>query len=267
MPVLLRRLLPAGLAAAVALAAGLAVLPSAAPGQGTDDPALNPCNDALLALKCPNLTMAPPGDLWVSRSRGGRALLHATNAIINVGKGPMEVRARRGGRGSFAKAYQVVQQRGGGEVYFPEAGWVYWKAIPGQGHYWKYYRAARFELWSLEADGTRDRMVRTGPKLSYCLRDLSRVRNYRRTPKGRVFPGCSQDHGRRSLRLGTSVGWADVYPSTYHQNWISVSGLRGCFAFVHRADPLDEFVEENEDDNIGVRNVLLPPVRGRVRGC
>jgi hypothetical protein len=262
MPVLLR-LLPVGAGAALALA----LLPSSAPSAGTPDPALNPCNDAALKLKCPNLVMGRPADLWVSRTRGGRKLLHATNAIINVGRGPMEVRGNRGRSRTFTKAYQVVQQRGGSEVYFPEAGWIYWKAIPGQGHYWKYYRAARFELWTLKADGTPDRMVRTGPKLSYCLRDLRKVRNYRRAPKGRVFPGCSQDAGRRTMRLGTSVGWADVYPSTYHENWIAVNGLRGCFAFVHRADPLDEFVEEREDDNTGVRRIRLPPVGGRVRSC
>ena len=36
------------------------------------------------------------------------------------------------------------------------------------------------------------------------------------------------------MTLGTSVGWADVYPSTYPDNWIDVTGLRGCFAVVHR---------------------------------
>jgi hypothetical protein len=263
MPVPPRRLLPVVAGAAAALA----VLPSLAPGAGTPDPSLNPCNDPLLRLKCPNLIMAPPSDLWVSRTKGGRTLLHATNAIINIGHGPMEVRADRGRSRSFAPAYQVVQQRGGGEVYFPEAGWVYWKPIPGQGHYWKYYRAARFELWTLNADGSRDKMVRAGPKLTYCLRDLRKVRSFARSPRSAVFPGCSQDARRTRMRLGTSVGWADIYPSTYHENWIPVNGLRGCFDFVHRADPLDEFVEEREDDNTGVRRIRLPPVGGRVRGC
>ena len=30
---------------------------------------------------------------------------------------------------------------------------LYFKHIPGQGHYWKWRDAARFELWSLDADG------------------------------------------------------------------------------------------------------------------
>jgi hypothetical protein len=256
------------LVCAVAVAAALAAAPAG--GQEPDgDPFLNPCDDPLLALKCPDLAMAPPADLHVQRA-GTVVRLLATNHIVNIGQGPLELLGTRDPKlPRFAKATQVVQTRSGNPVYFPESGWIYFKAIPGQGHYWKYYRAARFELWSLNADGTRAQMVRTGPKLSYCFRDLRRVRSYARTPRGRVYPACSQSSGRRALRLGVSPGWADIYPSTYHENWISVTGLRGCFAFVHRADPLGELIEEREDNNVGVRMIRLPPRGGGVapRGC
>jgi len=250
---------------AIALVAAL-LTAAAAGGEGTP---INPCDDPQLALKCPNLRMAPPSDLHVQRAGHGRVRLLATNHIVNVGQGPLELRADRTSDPRYAKAFQVVYDRRHRPVYFPEAGYVYWKAIPGQGHYWKYYRAARFELWTLKPDGTRDAMIRTGPKLSYCLRDLKRVRSYARTPRGRVYPACSQDFGRRELRLGVSPGWADVYPSTYHENWISITGLRGCFAFVHRADPAGELVEEHEDDNVGQRIIRLPARHGSVapRGC
>jgi hypothetical protein len=249
--------------AVAVLAAALAL---AAPAPGT-----NPCNDPLLALRCPDLRMAPPSNLHVQRA-GGRLRLLATNRIVNVGDGPLELRATRSAlTPRFAKAYQVVQTRNPARpvVFFPEAGWIYWKAIPGQGHYWKYYRAARFELWTLNPDGTRAQMVRTGPKLSYCFRDLRRVRSWARAPRARVYPACSQQFGRQELRLGVSPGWADIYPSTYHENWISITGLSGCFAFVHRADPNGELVEANEDDNLGQRIIRLPPRGGSVApvGC
>lgn len=225
----------------------------------------NPCDDPSLALACPDLTMSPPSDLHVLS--GGR--LAATNHIINIGQGPLEVRGDRGSSHTFVKAYQVIRSGTRGHVFFPEAGLIYWKAIPGQGHYWKYFHAARFELWTLNADGTRDRMVRIGPKLSYCFRDLDRVRSWARTPQTAVYPGCSQDAGQRTMRLGVSPGWADVYPSTYFQNWISIAGLRGCFAFVHRADPDGELIEQREDNNAAQRIVRLPPRGGSVapRGC
>jgi hypothetical protein len=241
----------------------------ASPASGQDaTPDTNPCNDPLLALKCPDLKMAPPADLHVQRA-GTQVRLLATNRIVNDGQGPLELRGVRTNHPDFAQAYQVIYNRYGKPYYFPFAGWIYWKAIPGQGHYWKYYRAARFELWTLNPDGSRGQMVRTGPKLSYCFRDLRRVRSYARSPSSRIYPGCSQVFGRQNLRLGVSPGWADIYPSTYYQNWISVTGLTGCFAFVHRADPLGTIVEEHEDNNIGVRIIRLPPSGGSVapRGC
>ncbi len=227
----------------------------------------NPCRDPELALRCPNLRMKKPADLRV-RHAGHVVRLLATNHIVNVGAGPLELIGTRTSS-SFAPATQVVRTRGGHKTYFPDAGWIYWKRIPGQDHYWKYWRAARFELWTLKPDGSRDRMVRTGPKLSYCFRDLKRVRGWDRTPRHRIYPACSQEHARKHLRLGVSPGWADIYPSTYHENWISITRLRGCFAFVHRVDPLNDIVEESETDNLAQRIIRLPPRRGSVapRGC
>jgi hypothetical protein len=213
--------------------------------------------------------MAPPSDVHVRRA-GGTVRLLAANHIVNVGSGPLELLGTKSpALPRFATATQVVRTRTGKPVYFPEAGWIYFKAIPGQGHYWKYYRAARFELWTLNPDGTRATLQRTGPKLSYCFRDLKRVRTWERTPKQRIYPACSRRSAGQALRLGVSPGWADIYPSRYHENWISVSGMRGCFAFVHRADPLGELVEAREDNNLAQRIIRLPARRGSVapRGC
>ena len=147
----------------------------------------------ILALKCPNLQMKPPGDLRV-RKAGKVLRLLATNHIVNVGAGALELRAEHSGRATrngyrFAAASQVIRNRLGAPVFFPLAGYVYFKAIPGQGHYWKYWRAARFELWTLRPDGTRESMIRTGPKLSYCFRDLRRVRDVRALAQAPGLPG------------------------------------------------------------------------------
>ena len=74
----------------------------------------------------------------------------------------------------------------------------------------------------------------------------------------RVYGACSQDPGRKRLRLGTSVGWSDLYPSDYDRQWVSVAGLRGCYAFVMRVDPLNLLYESNEHNNRSVRIVRLP---------
>jgi hypothetical protein len=121
-------------------------------------------------------------------------------------------------------------------------------------------------LWSLAADGHRERLVRTGPKVVYCLRDLKRTAPGPRSPRGRVFPGCSQDPGKRRVTLGTSVGWSDVYPAHYYEQWIDVTGLEGCFAYVHRADPKNRLWETHEGNNDAQRIVRLP-WRGARGGC
>jgi len=245
------------------------VLAASAPAGAQDQvpaPTTNPCELYKTAL-CPDLIMAPPDGLYVGRSPQGRLRLYATNHIINVGKGPLEIKGTRSGPREM-KARQVIHRAGNSPIVTPEAGELYFKFVDrGRGFYWKYSHAARFELWTLLPDGKKGKLVRTGPKLDYCLRDLDRVRAYaRRTAR---YPGCSQVRGLPTDRLGVSPGWADVYPSTYPENWIDITGLKGCFSFVHRADPLGRIAEIREDNNYGWRHIRLPPRGGSVapRGC
>jgi hypothetical protein len=237
----------------------VALAPAQAP-PATQDVCADP------TLRCPDLTMAPPSDLSLARSPGGRLVLRAENRIVNVGRGPVEVRAFRGTYGGSIPAVQVIQRTDGRPpLRVAGAGRVTYKFVDrGRGSYWKFDRAARFELWTRRADGTRGRLVRTGPKLAYCLRDLERRRTWRRVPRDAVYGPCSQARGAERLRLGTSAGWADVYPASYPENWIAVGGLRGCFDFVHRADPGDGLRELREDNNTGSRVIALPPRRGSV---
>ena len=79
-----------------------------------------------------------------------------------------------------------------------------------------------------------------------------------RSPRHRVYGACSQDPGRERLRLGTSVGWSDIYPADYDRQWVSVAGLRGCYAFVMRVDPQNLLFESNESNNRSARIVRLP---------
>jgi hypothetical protein len=114
------------------------------------------------------------------------------------------------------------------------------------------------EIWKLDEQRQPLRRVRKGPKVFYCLRDLQHTRAMNRSPSTFVYPGCSQDPGRKRVRLGTSVGWSDIYPAEYDRQWVNVSGLRGCFAFVMRVDPQNLLFEENEHNNRSTRIVRLP---------
>src|SRR4051794_8618376 len=87
----------------------------------TDEADTNPCHDPALALRCPDLRMAPPTDLRVQRA-GSRLRLLATNRIVNVGTGALELRGgttRDHGRATYAKATQIIRGRDGRPYYFP----------------------------------------------------------------------------------------------------------------------------------------------------
>jgi len=250
--------------AAAAAAASTAGGQAPPPPPPAPPPPPNPCQGPNAAdLLCPDLVMSPPSDIRIERSRG-RLFVHATNAIDNHGRGPAELRGHRTGRATM-RAVQVIHRKGGGKQAVRTGAHLGWKAIPGQGHYWKFRYAARFELWKLDSRNNRVKLVRVGEKQYYCLRDLEhRSGHLPRSPHRRVYPGCNQDRGKRKVTLGTSVGWSDVYPSTYPEQYVDATGLRGRFMFVHRADPRNGIWEESEDNNASGTIVKLPS--GRVLG-
>jgi hypothetical protein len=229
----------------------------------------NPCLVPSQArrLRCPDLRMAPPAHMFLSRTRKGRLLLNAENSINSMGRGPAELRGRRDGRFTM-KARQVIYRTDGTKRLLDTGARLGFKAVPGQYRYWKYIHAAHFQLWRLDGEGRRTKLARVGPKQSYCLRDLQR-RNPQlpRSPAKFHYPGCSQDFDRRRVTLGTSVGWSDVYPSTYHEQWIDVTRLRGCFAYVQVADPRNGIYESNERNNSAETIVRLPWRGAGRRGC
>jgi hypothetical protein len=230
-------------------------------------PPLNPCPDPAQALRCPDLVMGVPTHLSLDRKRDGRRFLRMENKIVNIGTGPAELFARRIARKEMT-GEQVITDAAGGRRRIATGAEVYYTSVPTRGgDYWKFDQAARFELWSQLPDGRPGALVRVGPKLRYCLRDLRRIRgDLPRAPRGRVFGACNQRASKREVTLGTSVGWADIYPASYPGNVIDVTGLRGCFVIRHVADPQNHIFEINEANNVSVRVVRLPYKPGR-QGC
>lgn len=224
-------------------------------------------------LRCPDLIMSAPSELHIDRGTiPGRVLLRATSSVNNRGSGPLELRAHRAG-GHRIVIYQAIYDRGGRPHLFRTTAKLVFKYVPGERYeypnigaasYWKLKHAAAFELWSIDANDRAIRLVRTGPKVDYCLRDLIRSRPSSISPSAPAYPACSQNPNIQSDVLGTSVGWSDVYPYVYPEQWIDVTGLRGRFAYVQIADPDNLLMESNHQDNVSETYVGLPS--GRVLG-
>jgi hypothetical protein len=221
----------------------------------------NPCLDAVQVktLLCPDLVMKKPYGLQLDRRiNPGRVVLRAGNSIDNIGKGPAELFGTRTSR-YFMRARQRIYRRGGRRRLGINTGArLYFKYVAGQRRYWKFLYAAKFELWRIDSHGKRLRKVKRGPKVSYCLRDLQHTRPLARSPRRRVYPACNTNPRTRKVRLGTSVGWSDIYPSSYPEQYLDVTGLRGCFAYRHTADPRNGVYESNESNNSAQVFVRLP---------
>jgi hypothetical protein len=253
------------LIAAVVVASAAAQEPTEpAPAPEPDNPCLAPGAER---LRCPDLVMRRPYGLYTDRlTKAGHTVLRAGNVIDSAGAGPAELHGVRIGP-RFMRARQRIYTRDGGRIGIRTGARLQFKFAHQQLYWWKFYKAARFELWRLDDAGQRIRRVRTGPKVAYCLRDLGRTRPWlRRSPRRRVYPACSTNARAQRVTLGTSVGWADIYPPAYPEQWIDVTGLRGCFAYVHTADPENGIHESDEDNNVAQVIVRLPFVRGRTRG-
>lgn len=233
----------------------------------------NACALVKLRLRCPDLVMSAPFDLQLDRtSIRGHVLLRAASSLSNLGRGPLELRAHRRGTGPFIAEQAIYDTHDARHVFATRAQLVF-KFVPGYryGHpsignysYWKVRHVASFELWSIDARFHAVRLVRSGPKVDYCLRDLIRTHRSGRSPVNPVYPACSQNPNLREDVLGVSVGWSDVYPYEYPQQWIDVTALRGRFAFVMVADPLGLLQESDEQNNVSETYVELPS--GRVLG-
>jgi hypothetical protein len=231
-------------------------LPPLASGAEVENPCAGPDAQRLL---CPNLRIAKPSELYVERTGDGHVLLRATSDVESRGRGPMELRGRRNGWHSM-RVNQRIYEAGGGHITVPSRVTLRFTDVGSYwgGAYWKVHQLARFDLLRVRGDGSLGPVVRTSPKLNYCLRDLERTRPGRRSPPRRHYPGCRQDPYIDHDVLGTSVGWSDIYPAAYSKQWIDVAGLRGCFAYRMTVDPKEVLFESSENDNTSQVLVRLP---------
>jgi len=273
-----RRIPAAALALAVLAVAALATSAGGATGGAgvQPDPARdgNPCTGPGAAqLLCPDLRVGPAKDLYLER-RGGppreeaggyyrtrsRLRLHAGNDIRSRGRGPVELRGHRY-KPDWMRANQAIHLAGGRGVRVFRTQirlHYYFVGYRFGGSWWKVRDPLSMEIWSLDERRRPLRRLRKGPKVFYCFRDLERTRPDRRSPRGPVYPACSQDPSLRRTTMGTSVGWSDIYPSDYDRQWVDVTGLRGCYAFVMRVDPENHLYESDESNNRSARIVRLP---------
>src|SRR5262249_52697447 len=162
-------------------------------------------------LRCPNLRIGPPHDLYLQRA-GGQLRLRATSDVRSRGRGPMELRGVRNGRRSM-RVNQRIYKKGRGHITLPTQATLHFTDVGAYvgaswgGGSWRAQGLAESGLGPVDGRHRLSKRVRVGPKLNYCLRDLERTRPGRRSPAHFHYPGCNQNPYQDRITLGTSVGW------------------------------------------------------------
>ncbi len=241
-----------------AVIVGCATTPAASGSRvGTSTPTVN----GLL----PDLRMAPLDDLQAERADDGRLLLRFTATIVNVGAGPMEVRAMRQGD-DLGPGVQRVYGEDGEFTDVTGDATFFWA---GDGH--DHWHATDLQGYRVESlDGGTDTAV--SEKHGFCLFDNLMHEGFEdRAPDAPVYE-CPDSQSAASIQMGLSVGWEDIYPATLPNQFIDISDLRaGRYRLWAEADPsTDErptgwFIESVEDNNQTWVDFELDPEAESVR--
>lgn len=192
-------------------------------------------------IALPNLRVLPPDDLYLVDERpDGPLRLKFTTVIWNDGEGPMEVRGDPDAPGAALQVTQYLYDEAGRAHPGPEVGTFDFQHRHGHLHLVDF---ARYELWSLDAEGRPEQQVAENDKIGFCLMD-NRVVAPEAAPPDPVYGGCEAEV------QGISTGYGDEYLAQLYEQDIDVTGLpEGRYRLVHEANPGGVLREASLDDN------------------
>jgi hypothetical protein len=194
----------------------------------------------------PDLAMGPIEDIAVGTLENGEQRLRFAATIVNIGEGPLLVRAERAPVGDDTWSVdQWIAERGGGYSVRPTGGEL---IFGGDGHnHWHVRQVEVHQLETLDGE-VLGRLVKQG----FCFFDTDAYRaELPGAPEDGPWTskGCEGTFGMR-VRMGLSIGWADKYPWNLLDERIDITGLPdGVYRIRQIADPNGEFEESDETNN------------------
>lgn len=193
--------------------------------------------------------------------------LRFSNAVANVGEGRLQVRlAQRDlatGAAGAASFEQLVDQSDG-STRVQQVGAATFH--PTHQHY-HYAGLAHYDLYRLEADGTRGPKAAEGKKSGFCFLDsgLLNVSQPARLPWFYAHANCFQaaysaiyGTAAQDEVMGISPGWYDYYNWYLDDQFIDISNVPdGSYQLVSCANSERTLVEANPDNNCASVNIAL----------
>lgn len=195
----------------------------------------------------PDLQTLTPYDLRLLIRQGERRV-YFSNAIVNSGDGPLELRGRYDRQANIVHTRQQIH-RAAGDPLEHETGEMHYHASHG---HWHWDGFARYEIFSLLPYGRPHRLESTSGKVSYCMRDNERVdldwfaehvdRELDASSRA-LYGNCGWQ------RQGISVGWLDIYAWDTPGQDLDVSHLSdGLYMLKSTANP-DGILQELDSAN------------------
>ena len=235
--------------ASLALAAALATLgsmPIASPAQ------------AAVTLKLPDLAVLAPFEFRITISSTGRRLLRFTTVVVNIGAGPFQLYGYdEDGVAAIGDSLLVRQQILQSDGTFRVRNTSAKMAWGGDGHnHFHILDLQRIKIQNLNAV-----TLRNSAKTGFCFLDSYL---YGSTQPSRYNPANSvcQVAPNKTVPMGISVRWGDVYRSTIARQWIDITGMSsGEYLITITADPPfasgGRFWESRESNNRGWAKIRL----------
>ncbi|HUR75739.1 MAG TPA: lysyl oxidase family protein [Sporichthya sp.] len=215
--------------------------------------------------KLPDLGLARIGDLRLVRSPSDALQLRFSSTLVNLGPGPMIVRATRNSpKGTWTVAQRVFTDDGRRPFRTVPVGTVF----AGDGHlHWHIRDIVRYSVFSLKElnapGGVQD--ARRARKVGFCIYDNDRRKPREGTPSRAVYlrDGCGM-RDSKLLRMGLSVGWGDKYTWTLPGQFVDLTGLRaGDYRLLGVANPGDLLYERNTTNNLVFADFRLRRENGK----